>query len=282
MEHAATHGIKCHRDIKPSNILVMQGATPVMSDFGLAAAAEVMWQGKRSLSHRNGMDRFCCSLLVSEGRKVCGTPGFIAPEVYEGKGSDVRSDIYSFGIVLWQMATTSSFSAFHAGEVLYHGNDEDYVQEYQQRVYERQRSGRFSRVKGPLCNVIERCLAYDRSERYSDFGELRTDLEELHQRTTGRSVPAPALPEKTRTFWNNKGISLAELGQYEEAVHCYDRAIKLDPQCAGSWSNKALALRELRRSNEMLRCIDKALAIDPRCVAALTNKANVRRGGGPP
>ena len=138
MEHAAGHGIRCHQDIKPSNILIMQDRTPMIGDFGLAAAAEMALRGRRLAVSTGGPERLGGSLLVSEGRRVCGTPGYIAPEVYENKGGDVQSDIYSFGIVLWQMATGSPVSAFHASEVIYRGDGRAYVKEYQQRVYERQ------------------------------------------------------------------------------------------------------------------------------------------------
>ena len=45
--------------------------------------------------------------------------------------------------------------------------------------------------------------------------------------------------------WNNKGYALAELGQHEEAIECYDKVIRIDPEDYDAWHNKGTALAEL-------------------------------------
>lgn len=106
MEHANAHGIKCHRDIKPANILIAQDGTLKITDFGLAAAVEVAGRDTAGQvgsivtgSVGNGLG---LSLLKVDGKVLCGTPGYMPPEIYRGEPADVRSDIYSFGLVLWQ------------------------------------------------------------------------------------------------------------------------------------------------------------------------------------
>lgn len=116
MEHAQSHGITCHCDIKPANILITQDGTLKIADFGLAKAAEAAWVavGIRGGSPvwRKSEGNIGFSLIENEGRVRCGTPGYMPPEVYCGEAASIRSDIYSFGLVLWQMAVGSPSPPF--------------------------------------------------------------------------------------------------------------------------------------------------------------------------
>ena len=272
MEHAQARGFKCHRDIKPANILITQDGTLKISDFGLAVAAETAWQGTGgrggSLVSRGPDGSFGLSLMQTEAKARCGTPGYMAPEVYRGEGSDIRSDIYSFGLVLWQMAMGSHVPPF---VVPYRGNMEGYLREN----YDRQMSGRVPRVNGFLMPIIERCLRPNPTERYGSFGELRAELEPILERKTGKKIEVPKVGEKTAAFWCNKGASLAALGQYAEAISCYDQALAINSPFAKVWNNKGIALEALGRFAEAIGCFDQALAIDPRYGSAWQNKGAV-------
>jgi tetratricopeptide (TPR) repeat protein len=269
MEHVQTRGIKCHRDVKPANILITQEGTLKISDFGLAAAAEMAWRGMGgrggSLVTRGPEGSFGLSLMQTGGKARCGTPGYMAPEVYRGEGADIRSDIYSFGLVLWQMATGSPVLPF---VVAYRGELEDYLRE----IYEQQVTGRVPRVDAFLGPVIERCLRPKPAERYGSFGELRAALEPILERKTGKKLKVPQVGEKTAVFWNNKGGSLGALGRCEEALWCYDQALAIDPRYEVAWYNKGNALVDLGRRTEAVACYDQMLAIDPRYAAAWNNK----------
>ena len=84
LEHAHQHGI-VHRDIKPGNIFLCQDGTLKVTDFGIAhAAGEVR--------------------LTGTGAQL-GTPEYMSPEQVEGAVSDGRTDLYSVGIVLYEMLT---------------------------------------------------------------------------------------------------------------------------------------------------------------------------------
>jgi tetratricopeptide (TPR) repeat protein len=269
MEHAQARGIKCHRDIKPANILITQDGTLKISDFGLAAAAEVAWQmtgaddGPPVAMGVEGS--FGLSLMRTEGKARCGTPGYMAPEVYRAEGAGPRSDIYSFGLVLWQMAKGSPTPPF---VVPYRGHMEGYLRE----IYEQQISGRVPGVEGVLGTVIERCLRLEAGERYGGFGEVRRDLEPAWERRTGKKFEMPPVGEKTTAFWINKGCSLYALGRHEEAIACHDRALAIDSGCTSAWCSKAGSVNALGRRAEAIECCDRALAIDARDAVAWNNK----------
>jgi tetratricopeptide (TPR) repeat protein len=269
MEHAQTHGIKFHRDIKPANILITQDGTLKISDFGLAAAAEVAWRGRAgrgdSLVTGGPEGSFGLSLIQTGGKARCGTPGYMAPEIYRGEGADIRSDIYSFGLVLWQMAAGRTAPPF---VVPYRGDLEGYLRE----IYEQQMTGRVPRVDGFLGPVIERCLSPKPAERYGSFGELRGALEPILERRTGKKLQMPQAGEKTADYWVRKGSSLTALGRREEAINCFDQALAIDPREAMTWNNKGVSLYRLDRHEEAINCFDQALAIDPQHAMAWTNK----------
>src|SRR5271157_5633378 len=132
---------------------------------------------------------FGLSLFQSQGKGVCGTPGYIAPEVIRGDGADVHSDIYSFGLVLWQMATGSPVPPFHSPA-------QQDVNEYMREVYQQQMRGRVPVGGGPLQEAIETCLSPEPLRRYKDFEELRRDIEPLLRKRTGRDVELPTAGEK--------------------------------------------------------------------------------------
>jgi tetratricopeptide (TPR) repeat protein len=62
------------------------------------------------------------------------------------------------------------------------------------------------------------------------------------------------------------------MGKYKEAIECYDKSLKLNPDNAIDWNNKGAAFDELGKYDEAIECYDKALAIDPNYTKALNNK----------
>jgi formylglycine-generating enzyme required for sulfatase activity/serine/threonine protein kinase len=152
LEHAHRQGI-IHRDVKPSNILIAASGIPVLSDFGIARMVE-----------DEGHSR-----LTSTGVGV-GTPEYMSPEQVRGEEVDARSDLYSLGIVFYQLLTGRlPFSASTPMAVgIKHLNEPP------------PSARRFvPALPGEVEAVLERMLAKKPEARYPDMAELDKVLEAL-------------------------------------------------------------------------------------------------------
>lgn len=298
MAHALSKGIKAHRDIKPQNCLITSDRTLKVTDFGLAKVfddafignqADLTRRGGRTgLNRRAGLTRDMglpfgwaweglnasgaapradvLSVGLSRTGVAAGTVTHMAPEQFDdAKHVDVRADIYSFGVMLFQMLTGSlPFGGRSRGEL-----------EHQHKT---QPPPMLMIRDGGLRDVLEQCLAKEPCQRFEGFGGVRTRLAEAYKRLTGLPAPQPASSRDLSVVeLVNKGLTLEKLGRVESAIECYDRALNLNPprgQAEHAWYNKGLALRKLGRTEESLACYDRALEINPRFDAAWNNKGN--------
>jgi tetratricopeptide (TPR) repeat protein len=74
--------------------------------------------------------------------------------------------------------------------------------------------------------------------------------------------------------WQNKGNALCYQDKYDEAIKCYDEALRLDPNIAAAWNNKANALHHQGKYEEAIKAYDEVIRIDPNIAGAWYNKAN--------
>ena len=261
MEHAHKQGIACHRDIKPDNILIA-GETLKISDFGLAVASEAAAIPDSESQNVNAPpapeDEYIgLSLIKADDRNFCGTPGYIPPEIYRGEIADARSDIYTFGLVLWQMAAQSPIPPF-MGHFL-KGDFNAFLR----AIYETQMAGQVPPVEGPMQSVISKCLHRDRKQRYASFAELRDDLEVLLWQETGKSVSVPREDQKTADACYHRGVSMKTFGRYDEALAAFQEAVKLAPDDVKSLMGMAGVLGYLGRYIQSLECYDRVIALRP-------------------
>ncbi|MBI2837145.1 MAG: protein kinase [Acidobacteria bacterium] len=147
----AAHGKRIlHRDIKPQNILLDAGREPYLTDFGLA--------------------RLVDSAGLTESGVFVGTPSYASPEQANLRPLDERSDIYSFGTVLYEMA--SGMKPFEADDIRQ-------VLEMHRHIAPPDPTSIRADMPPGLARIIVRCLEKDPGHRFQTAAELRMALQQL-------------------------------------------------------------------------------------------------------
>lgn len=174
LDAAHSKGI-IHRDVKPANLFVTSRGQAKILDFGLAKLA---LRGQSADSNLATAER----LLTSPGAAV-GTVSYMSPEQARGEELDSRTDVFSLGAVLYEMAT---------GQQAFPGNTSAVIFE---AVLNREPSSILKqnpRLPAELDKIVSKALEKDRDLRYQTAAELRTDLKRLKRELeSGRSFAQP-------------------------------------------------------------------------------------------
>jgi len=167
---AAHHEGVVHRDLKPQNILIDQNDQLYVSDFGLAKSLEPDMTA------------------MTQAGQVLGTPRYMSPEQVEAKDTDQRSDLYSLGLIFYEMFTAElPFRAESTFQLMY------------KHVNEQAKDPRTVCPELPeyICNIILKCLEKDPAKRYQNAREILTDLEAQNAPQIGTPQTKAAAGSKT-------------------------------------------------------------------------------------
>ena len=174
LEAAHEKGV-IHRDLKPANIKVDPEGHVKVLDFGLAKAfAEEVPEGELSASPTLSRD-------ATRAGVILGTAAYMSPEQAKGKTVDKRSDIFSFGIVLYEMLT---------GKRAFAGED---VSEVLAGIIKMEPDWKAvpSVLDPRVQNLLRRCLTKDRKNRLQAVGDVRVEIQEILADPTGASAQQP-------------------------------------------------------------------------------------------
>ena len=228
-----------HRDIKPDNVLIDQRGDVVVMDFGIAKAAS---------SPR----------LTALGSFV-GTVHYASPEQARGLEVDARSDLYSWGVVMYEMAT---------GRTPFGGQDTAAV--FYQHVHEPPPSLREAapQISPELADFILKLLAKEPGDRFGSAQDALQTLERLagrssrHGSRSGRHrsrtrAPSPAARAQALA---KEARGLAERGSWSAALALAEKALNLDRQCQPAQEVLERARAEVERDERIAQLTAEAEA----------------------
>ncbi len=176
-----------HRDLKPSNIMVNEDDTVKILDFGLAKLVEhITAGGFASTATIEAEEK-----PVTEKGNIVGTAAYLSPEQAEGKEVDPRSDIFSFGSVLYEMLT---------GRRAFQG---DSTMSRISAVIGKEPAPLGPDIPHDLERTVMRCLRKDPARRFQTMADLKVALEELKEESdSGKlSASAPMAPHRKSRTW---------------------------------------------------------------------------------
>ena len=141
-----------HRDLKPNNIMIDKNGEARIMDFGIA--------------------RLLKAKGITGAGIMIGTPEYMSPEQVEGKEVDQRSDIYSLGVILYEMVT---------GQVPFEGDTPFTIGMKHKGEIPEAPKHLNAQIPEDLNNLILKCLEKEKEQRYQSAGEVRSELEKIEQ-----------------------------------------------------------------------------------------------------
>jgi serine/threonine protein kinase/Flp pilus assembly protein TadD len=191
LAHAHRHGI-IHRDVKTDNIMLTEDGNAKLTDFGVAILRD--------------------NAQTADSMSVVGTAAYMSPEQIRGEEVDHRTDIFSLGVVLYELVTSSlPFGGEFVAAVNYSILNDTPSPAGQLRP----------EVPAELEQIINRCLEKDRTKRYQAAAEIAADLKKMERHQldaakppSGESVPVKARSRKTVWIAGVVAVILVAAGVY--------------------------------------------------------------------
>ncbi|MGB9720486.1 MAG: protein kinase domain-containing protein [bacterium] len=228
-----------HRDVKPANILIGNDGSVKIADFGLAQAQDLT------------------SITVTGS--IVGTPAYMSPEQAAGKKVDNRSDIFSLGVVVYEMLTgIKPFRGENYSSVINEILTVDPPKPFEANPL----------ISREISTIIEKMLEKDPDKRYQNVNEISEDISNYLRRTRaevsrkdlGEFITAPTqnfqnLLQKRKERHYERGIYFMNLGyeKIDDAIGEFEKVLILDPND----SKAKIYLGELKKKKDKTPSVSK-------------------------
>ena len=242
-----------HRDIKPSNCLIGEDDILKISDFGLAKSVPCKFDIDGDNNAGNYKQSNTYQTKIKDG--FCGTIPYMAPELFITPNSEsIRSDIYSFGMVLFEMFT---------GESCFNCEDTGQWVDAHIRMQPKDLRSIRKDLARDINDIVIKCFSKNPIGRFSSFSEIETLLQNVHKSITGSKLDPVVLSNEALSYQELafKGDSLASLGQFADAITAYKNSIRLKPNYAYALAGLGSCLDEIGKTSEAIVVFETSIAI---------------------
>ncbi|MBK7851305.1 MAG: protein kinase [Bacteroidetes bacterium] len=251
MDYAISKGLKSHRDIKPDNLMVDEEGNLKITDFGLSKFDNEFHQlNQIKLPKENLFNKIKQVFKKPEAEEpkvgltnagsFLGTILYASPEqILDSTKVDFRSDIYSFGIVLYQLLGAYPYSLKGKTTIEHYA-----IMHLTEPVIE---------INHPLSSIAYKCLSRNPNDRYQTFGEMILDLQRVATNLKLKVPQNKTQPDSSLRELYIQSLSFISLGDIDKAKQLINKYLEQDKEDSSAWSLKGRIEYQLGNIDEGIK-----------------------------